>query len=173
MKKRNFTSSKFTTYFVTGLLAISISACNKEAVDEITEQGNFTTDEISTEDAETASRTNPVDLSQLQTSSHGHGRLGYRQPGYVNQDAYIAGNIYEVDNLAYYGDWDSNRIYIIDVDNMQLLTTVEGTGAGPYGIDQQGNNKAYALTRLTDSLTIVDNYTLENKGFIDLRFIIY
>ncbi len=87
----------------------------------------------------------------------------------MNQDAYISDNIFEVDNLAYYVDWDSNRIYIIDVDNMQLLTTVEGTGDGPYGIDQQGSNKAYALIRLTEFLTIVDNYSLENKGFIDLQ----
>jgi DNA-binding beta-propeller fold protein YncE len=67
------------------------------------------------------------------------------------------------------GDWDSNRVYIIDVDNMELLTSVEGTGDGPYGIDQQGANKAYALTRRTESLTVVDNYTLENTGFIELQ----
>ena len=164
MKKRNFNLSKLTTYCFTGMLAISISACNEDAVDELSESS----DSIS-EDAATAAKTNPVDLSQRQTATHGHGPLGYRQPGYVNQDAYISENIYAVDNLAYYGDWDSNRIYIIDVDNMQLLTTVEGTGDGPYGIDQQGSNKAYALTRLTESLTVVDNYTLENKGQIDLQ----
>lgn len=79
------------------------------------------------------------------------------------------GNIYSVDNLAYYGDWDSNRIYIIDVDNMALLITVEGTGDGPYGIDQQGADKAYALTRKTESLTVVDNHTLENNGLISLQ----
>ncbi len=72
MKKRNFNSSKFLAYCVTGMMAISISACNNETVDEVTE-------EITLEDAETASRSNPVDLSQLQTTSHGHGPLGYRQ----------------------------------------------------------------------------------------------
>jgi hypothetical protein len=95
--------------------------------------------------------------------------FGYRQPGYVNQDGYITENIYGIDNLAYFGDWDANRVYIIDVDNMALVTTVENTGDGPYGIDQQGTNKAYALTRKTDSLTIVDNYNFENDGLIKLK----
>ena len=93
----------------------------------------------------------------------------YRQQGYVNQDGYTSDNIYNVDNLAYYGDWDSNRVFIVDVDAMQLLTTVEGTGDGPYGIDQEGVTKAYALTRKTESLTIVDNRTFENAGLIPLQ----
>ena len=164
MNKRNFNTSKLISYCFTGMLAISIGACNSGSVDESAELSD-----VVTEDAELAAKINPVDLSQLQTVEQGHGPLGYRQPGYVNQDTYVSENIYEVDNLAYYGDWDSNRVYIIDVDNMQLLTTVEGTGDGPYGIDQQGSNKAYALTRLTESLTVVDNYTLENKGLIELQ----
>lgn len=98
-----------------------------------------------------------------------HGYSGYRQPGYVNQNSYITDNIYGIDNLAYYGDWDANRVYIIDIDNMALVTSVENTGEGPYGIDQQGSNQAYALTRKTESLTIVDNYTLENSGIIELQ----
>jgi len=96
-------------------------------------------------------------------------RFGYRQPGYVNQDSYTSDNIYGVENLAYYGDWDSNRIYIIDVENLALLTTVENTGDGPYGIDQQSPDKAYALTRKTESLTIVSNHTIENMGLIPLQ----
>lgn len=92
----------------------------------------------------------------------------YNNPGYVNQDNYVSDNVYGVKNLAYYGDWDSNRIYIIDVDNMELVATVEDTGDGPYGIDQQSVEKAYALTRKTDSLTVVDNITFENKGLIPL-----
>lgn len=164
MKKRKLNTSKIFTCFFTGMLLFSVSACDSESVDETAEVSDITT-----QDAELSAKINPVDLSQLQTKEQGHGPLGYRQPGYVNQDAYISDNIYGVDNLAYYGDWDSNRVFIIDVDNMQLLTTVEGTGDGPYGIDQQGSNKAYALTRLTESLTIVDNHTLENKGLIELQ----
>jgi len=142
---------------LSGTLALGLSACNEETVTALTE------------DAEVLSKTNPTDLSQYQTIDKNHGPFGFRQPGYVNQDAYITENVYGVDNLAYYGDWDSNRVYIIDVDNMVLLKTVENTGDGPYGIDQQGANKAYALTRKTESLTVVDNYTIENDGLIELQ----
>jgi hypothetical protein len=82
------------------------------------------------------------------------------------QEIIDGGNIHGVDNLAYYGDWDSNRVFIIDVDNMILLETVEGTGDGPYGVDQQDATKAYALTRKTESLTVIDNYFMENTGKI-------
>ena len=98
-----------------------------------------------------------------------HGRSGYRKPDHVNRDGYVSDNDYGAENLAYYGDWNSNSIYIFDVDNMRLLTTVDNTGDGPYGIDQQSPEKAYALTRLTDSLTIVNNRTFENDGIIPLE----
>ncbi|MDX2506902.1 MAG: hypothetical protein QNL62_20840 [Gammaproteobacteria bacterium] len=88
---------------------------------------------------------------------------------YVNQNNYVSNNIYDVENLAYYGDWDSDRVFVIDVDNMTLVTTVEGTGDGPYGIDQQGTDKAYALTRKTESLTVVNNFTIKNTGLIPLQ----
>jgi DNA-binding beta-propeller fold protein YncE len=39
---------------------------------------------------------------------------------------------------------------------------------GPYGIDQQSQDKAYALTRKTNSLTIVNNQTFANEGIIEL-----
>lgn len=94
---------------------------------------------------------------------------GEARPAQANNDGAVTGNVYAVDNIAYYGDWDSNRIYIIDVDNMSLLVTVEGTGDGPYGIDQQGTDKAYALTRKTESMTVVDNYTIANTGQIPLE----
>jgi hypothetical protein len=93
----------------------------------------------------------------------------YHNPGYVDQDEHISENMYGVANLAYYGNWDSNEIIIIDVDNMSLVTVVGDTGDGPYGIDQQGTTKAYALTRRTESLTVVDNYSLENTGEILLQ----
>ncbi len=98
-----------------------------------------------------------------------HGRFGYRKPDHVNKDGYVSDNIYGVENLAYYGDWNSNSIYIFDVDNMTLLTTVDNTGDGPYGIDQQSPDKSYALTRQTESLTIVNNQTFENDGLIPLE----
>ena len=161
-KKQN----QFMAICFSGVLTMGLSACNEE---QLSETSDATITAATLESAETLAKINPADLAQQQTLEHDHGQYGYRQPGYVNQDAYITENVYGVENLAYYGDWDSNRVYIIDVDNMALLTSVEDTGDGPYGIDQQGVNKAYALTRRTESLTVVDNYTLENKGLIELQ----
>jgi DNA-binding beta-propeller fold protein YncE len=59
-------------------------------------------------------------------------------------------------------------VFIIDIDNMSLLETVEGTGDGPYGVDQQDASTAYALTRKTESLTVIENYLFENIGKIYL-----
>jgi len=78
------------------------------------------------------------------------------------------GPFYGAKNLAYYGDWDSNRVFIIDVDKMSLLKIVEDTGDGPYGVDQQDPSSAYVLTRKTESLTIIDNHHIENTGIIPL-----
>lgn len=121
-----------------------------------------------------AASTGPVQAQEVGTTppqeyAGKHGRFGYRMPHSVNRDSYVTGNMYGAENLAYYGDWDSNRIFIFDVDNMSLLHTVENTGDGPYGIDQQSPDKAYALTRKTNSLTIVNNYTFENEGLIPLE----
>ena len=78
------------------------------------------------------------------------------------------GPFYGAKNLAYYGDWDSTRVFIIDVDKMSLLKIVEDTGDGPYGVDQQDPSSAYVLTRKTESLTIIDNHHIENTGKIYL-----
>lgn len=134
------------------LILISLTACNNETNNEVKRV-----------------KDKSIVHSMQQTNKAQHKHASYRQPGYVNQDSYRAENIYGIDNLAYYGDWDANRVFIIDIDNMVLITNVDNTGDGPYGIDQQDPNKAYALTRKTESLTIVDNYTLENYGLITLE----
>ncbi len=103
-----------------------------------------------------------------QQSSNGPGPQN-RGEDNGQQEIPDGGNIHNVENLAYYGDWDSNRVFIIDVDNMSLLETVEGTGDGPYGVDQQDATKAYALTRKTESLTVIDNYYMVNAGDILLE----
>ena len=108
--------------------------------------------------------------ASLHAASGKEGPVGFHHnTSSVSLDGLVTENIYGVKNLAYYGDWDSNRVYIVDVDNMELVKTVEDTGDGPYGIDQQGTSKAYALTRKTESLTIVDNYNIENIGQIPLQ----
>ena len=93
------------------------------------------------------------------------------QPGPGPDHRYRHGPGHDAKNLAYYGDWDSNRVFIIDVDNMALLEIVENTGDGPYGCDQQDASTAYALTRKTESLTVIDNHFFENIGkiFLDHR----
>ena len=97
----------------------------------------------------------------------------HRSPGPANKNQYGHDfeNFYGVKNLAYYGDWDSNRVFIIDVDNMSLLKTVTDTGDGPYGVDQQDASTAYALTRKTESLTVIENYYIDNIGKIFLDHI--
>jgi hypothetical protein len=97
--------------------------------------------------------------------SHGPGPQ-HRTGGYIYQGG--PGNVYGVENLAYYGDWNSNRVFVIDVDEMSLLEIVTDTGDGPYGVDQQDAATAYALTRRTESLTVIDNYFIENIGKIIL-----
>ena len=89
-------------------------------------------------------------------------------PGYMHQGGHGDGNYYGVENLAYYGDWDSNRVFIINVNDMSLLKAVTKTGDGPYGVDQQNAATAYALTRKTESLTVIENYFIENIGKIFL-----
>ena len=51
---------------------------------------------------------------------------------------------------------------------MSLLKTVTDTGDGPYGVDQEGGATAYALTRKTESVTVIENYFIENIGRIFL-----
>ena len=151
--------------FLCGVVAMSVSACNEESLSETTDA---TSVDAALMDVETLSIINPADLGQQQTTDAGHGPYGYRQQGYVNQDGYMKHTGHVADNLAYYGDWDNNVVQIIDVDNMKLLSTVS-TGDGPYGIDQQGPDKAYALTRRTESMTVVDNHTLDYAGLVDLH----
>ena len=100
-------------------------------------------------------------------NSHGAGPQHGEQM-HMHQGGQHDGNFYGVDNLAYYGDWDSNRVFIIDIDDMSLLTTVTDTGDGPYGVDQQNGATAYALTRKTESVTVIENYFIENIGKIIL-----
>ena len=89
-------------------------------------------------------------------------------PGHMHQGGHDDGNYYDVENLAYYGDWDSNRVVIINIDDMSVLKVVTETGDGPYGVDQQNAETAYALTRKTESLTVIENYFIENIGKIFL-----
>jgi len=167
-KTRNLTNTNYrqvSAICLSGVLVLSVSACNEESLSEVTDA---TSVDAVLMDAETSSITNPADMGQQQTTDASHGPYGYRQQGYVNQDAYMNRKGQVAENLAYYGDWDNNVVQIIDVDKMKLISTVS-TGDGPYGIDQQGSDKAYALTRRTESMTVVDNDTLDYGGLVDLQ----
>jgi len=168
-KARNLTNTNYrqvSAICLSGVLVLSVSACNEESLSEITDA---TSVDAALMDAETLSITNPANLGQQQTTDENYGPYGYRQQGYVNQDGYMKHNGDVVENRAYYGDWDNNVVQIIDIDNMKLLSTVS-TGDGPYGIDQQGPDKAYALTRRTESMSVVDNNTLDYAGEIYLPY---
>ncbi len=73
-------------------------------------------------------------------------------------------------NIAYFGDYDSDKVFVIDLDKMTIKATIT-TGDGPYGADQQDGFSVYALTRKVESLTIIDTQSLTNEGFIYLPFI--
>lgn len=98
-----------------------------------------------------------------------NGNQGQEMPGHGGQHDPDWQNFYGVENLAYYGDWNANRVFVIDIDNMTLLKPVINTGDGPYGCDQQNQETAYALTRKTESLTVIENYYIENIGKIFLE----
>ena len=62
-------------------------------------------------------------------------------------------------------------MFIINVDDMSLLKTVTDTGDGPYGVDQEGGATAYALTRKTESVTVIENYFDEDVNILMGSFI--
>lgn len=106
-------------------------------------------------------------LAMLISTQQLYAQQGHQGPG--PHYRYQGGNIEGAKNLAYYGDWDSERVFIIDIDNMLLVAMVDGTGEGPYGVDQQDAAKAYVLTRKTESMTVIDNYTMKNVGKVYLE----
>ena len=70
---------------------------------------------------------------------------------------------------AYYGDYDSNKVFAIDLQEMKVKTIIN-TEDGPYGVDLQKKGYAYALTRKVTSMDIIDTKKLVNIGLIDLPF---
>ncbi|MEN8207556.1 MAG: hypothetical protein ABFS24_16360, partial [Pseudomonadota bacterium] len=71
-----------------------------------------------------------VSAGPVQAQEEGAGPLQEQHDGmhdHDNMNVDFSGNIFGVDNLAYYGDWNANSIYIYDVDYMRLLAIVDGT----------------------------------------------
>ncbi len=69
---------------------------------------------------------------------------------------------------ALYGDPSFDRVVVIDVPNMTFINSIP-TASTPYPVDAAGLNKAYAITRGTNSVDIIETDTLENIGSIALE----
>jgi len=64
--------------------------------------------------------------------------------------------------LAYYSDSKNDLVYIIDVDNMALQQVIPADpGSKPYPIDRTGDQKTYVSTRNSYSVSVIDNYNLD------------
>ena len=66
-----------------------------------------------------------------------------------------------------YGNYDADYVYVIDLNNMSLITTIP-TGIGPYPVDVLTRKRSFAITRKTSSVTAIDNYKLASAGTIPL-----
>ncbi len=71
---------------------------------------------------------------------------------------------------AYYGDYSSNRAFVIDVDSMKVEKVISNTGKGPYETDKVSNTTAYVLNRDDTSINVVDLHENRISGTIDLNF---
>ena len=76
---------------------------------------------------------------------------------------------YKDTSRAYYGDFDSNKVFSINLDNMKLETTTEG-GAGAYGLEAVGNNLLISLTRKDTSIDIINAKTKKIVNTIELGY---
>ena len=49
-------------------------------------------------------------------------------------------------NVAFYGNYDADYVYAIDLNNMSLITTI-ATEIGPYPVDVLTRKRSFAITR--------------------------
>jgi YVTN family beta-propeller protein len=70
-------------------------------------------------------------------------------------------------NIAMYGNYDADYVYVIDLNNMSVITTIP-TEIGPYPVDVLTRKRSFAITRKTSSVTLIDNYKLASAGTIAL-----
>ena len=72
--------------------------------------------------------------------------------------------------LAFYGDITKNRIVIIDVENMELIKSVDLVGKLPYTIERAGDrDEVYAITRNSNFVEVFDMFTFEKIQDIKLE----
>ena len=81
---------------------------------------------------------------------------------------YTFNNIVDSSN-AYYGDWLSHQLFIINLDKMSLEKTLYG-GEGSYGLEPVGRKILISLTRKDTSIDIVDVPTKEIVRSVELGY---
>ncbi len=76
-----------------------------------------------------------------------------------------------VRTYALYGDYESSKVFNIDVDGMKLKSVLNVAPAlGPYGVDCETDTEAFALTRRSDSIAVVDFRANRVVEVIPLKF---
>ncbi len=71
------------------------------------------------------------------------------------------------ENVAFYGNYDADYVYAIDLNSMSLITTIR-TEIGPYPVDVLTRKRSFAITRKVPSITLINNYKFESMGTIPL-----
>jgi len=80
---------------------------------------------------------------------------------------------YAIDAVGYYSDNNSNRVFIVDPRNMEVVAEIPTHGDQPYPIDKVGSDRVYVSTRNSESLDIIDydvtTTSFSNSGIIELQ----
>ncbi len=72
---------------------------------------------------------------------------------------------------ALYGDYESTKVFNINVDRMKLESVMDVSPAlGPYGVDCETDREAFALTRRGDSIAVIDFRSNKVLKVIPLKF---
>ncbi|WP_456452202.1 hypothetical protein [Hydrogenimonas sp.] len=72
---------------------------------------------------------------------------------------------------ALYGDYESTKVFKVDTREMKLQTTMDVSPAqGPYGVECDTHEEAFALTRAAESIAIINYRTNEVVDVIPLKF---
>ncbi len=76
-----------------------------------------------------------------------------------------------VQTHALYGDYESSKVFNIDIERMSLDAVMDVSPAlGPYGVDCETDTEAFALTRRSDSIAVIDFRNNNVVKVIPLKF---
>ncbi len=80
-------------------------------------------------------------------------------------------NTSAVETHALYGDYESSKVFNINVDRMSLDSVMDVSPAlGPYGVDCETDTEAFALTRRSDSIAVINFRDNSVVKVIPLKF---